>query len=114
MATKKWKRMAEIYQIFAHDKHLEFTEQRLEDCFSYETFGKEIPDPLHNGYLQGKRNMDITVEMWINDIRSGHLTKWELYQEFPKWFIDKVIPADVLLEDKQARIEMIKGIMCGK
>jgi hypothetical protein len=44
-----------------------------------------------NGYFLGKKWMDVTVEMWNSGIKEGIITKDELSQEFPVWFLDKVI-----------------------
>lgn len=54
--------------------------------FSHESTG--TPVESNNGYLLGKRTMDITVAMWKEDIRNGCLIKSELLKDYPKWFLE--------------------------
>jgi hypothetical protein len=46
-----------------------------------------------NGYAVGKRWMQITVNMWREDIKKGLLFVWELYEEkrYPNWWLDEVL-----------------------
>lgn len=101
--------MANMYKLFAYPD-MDFSQEAMENAFAYESFGTKIPNADDNAYYQGKRNMDITIEMWIADIEKGFLTMQELYDEFPKWFIDKVMPKGLLLKDKETRIEMIMSV----
>ena len=84
--SKKWKRMSEIYKGFAVDyPWADFSEAAEIQMFSHESTG--TPVESNNGYLLGKRTMDITVAMWKEDIRDGYLTKTELMKEYPEWFL---------------------------
>lgn len=44
-----------------------------------------------NGYAVGKKWMNVQIEMWKTDIRSGILFRYELEEHYPKWFLDKFI-----------------------
>lgn len=61
----------------------------------YESRGVE-PKGEKNGYLLGKKWMDVTISMWREDMPRGMgAFKWELYQD-PffgeyKWWLDKVL-----------------------
>jgi hypothetical protein len=45
-----------------------------------------------NGFAVGKKWMNVTIEMWREDIKQGKLWRWELEQDFPAWFLDKFLP----------------------
>lgn len=44
-----------------------------------------------NGFAVGKKWMNVTLEMWKEDIRSGILFRTELEEDYPKWFLDKFL-----------------------
>lgn len=96
-----------IYKLFTDVNHpnLDFSEQAKEEMYQAETFGKGCcnVDQLYldylltgkkiNGYAVGKRNMDITIKMWMEDLkRWGTLFLIQLYEdpEFPHWWLDKI------------------------
>ena len=96
---KKWLKMAEIYEMFIPE-HLECTttDNDKQAMYRFETFGEGNLEanlfqlePPFNGYLIGKRFMDITVAMWREDIPQGILYKYELEEHYPKWWLDRVI-----------------------
>jgi hypothetical protein len=65
------------------------------ECFLYDSRGEE-PKGEQNGYLLGKRWMDVTISMWREDmVRGMGVFKWELYSDpFFKdhhWWLDKVL-----------------------
>jgi hypothetical protein len=65
------------------------------ECFLYESRGVE-PQGERNGYLLGKKWMDVSLSMWREDMPRGMgVFKWELYQDpFFKdhhWWLDKVL-----------------------
>lgn len=102
--TKNWQRLAsEIYRPFAEGAGLsdyDFSEVAATALFERETFGKGAV-AVSNGYAQGKRLVDITVAMWMEDLYPTAtlpplLFPWELYEDpgLPNWWLDKVIPAD--------------------
>jgi len=54
--------------------------------FLYESNGIPLKNK-ENGYYWGKKHMDVTLEMWKTDLKTGLLFKHELYEDekFPKW-----------------------------
>ena len=60
--------------------------------FLYESNGIPLKNK-ENGYYWGKKHMDVTLEMWKTDLKTGLLFKHELYEDekFPKWWLDKVL-----------------------
>lgn len=92
--SRKWWKTAEIYKRFAKDSYYDFSEQSALDMFLYESKGIPIPDRgVHNGYFHGKKWMDLTItEYWLPDLESGELPAIILYEDFPKWFLDRVLP----------------------
>lgn len=108
--SKKWKRMAEIYRRFAPDSYYDFSEEAAMDMYCKETYGTLMPvREKHNGYFYGKQWMDLTItEYWLPDLADPEtvLYSWELYLDFPKWFIDKVIPEKYHLTEEE--IEKIR------
>ena len=101
--------MANLYKRFA-EPDMDFSTIALEAAYNFERHGIADSNFERNGYYQGKRIMDITAKMWIKDIENGLLTKGELYEEFPKWFIDKIIPRDTFIEDKEARLGIVNSV----
>lgn len=39
----------------------------------------------------GEGWLDVNVAMWNEDIARGHLPRQELYEEYPHWWLDKVL-----------------------
>ena len=99
--TEQWLKMAEIYKIFVSDKNnMDFSEKAAQEMFKYESTGKGdlkqgifIKKGKYNGYAIGKKWMDVTLKMWREDIASGLLAKFELYEDgkYPHWWLDEVL-----------------------
>jgi hypothetical protein len=85
--------MCEVYRVFAKDwEHLcDFSDQALVDLFNSESYGSPIS--RDNGFLLGKKWLNVTVAMWKEDIAQGLLFKHELYQDpkFPEWWLDSIL-----------------------
>jgi len=83
--------MSELYKRFALNNCpcLDFSEQAKEDMYLFESRGVKLTD-MNNGYLNGKRIMDITVAAWKEDIPLGILSAKELQLDYPDWFLNKV------------------------
>ena len=93
--SRKWWQTAEIYKRFAKDSYYDFSEQSALDMFLYESRGIPIPDRgMFNGYFHGKKWMDLTItEYWLPDLEEGvTLFPYDLYSDFPKWFLDRILP----------------------
>ncbi len=94
---KNFQRMVPIYRHFAKpwESCLDFSDAMLEQMYKSETFG-EGRTSADNGFAHGKKWMDVTVAMWLEDLGR---TLWpsELYADpaFPHWWLDKVLPAKV-------------------
>ena len=89
--SQRYQDMSNIYKQFSEsDKSLDFSRDSLEQMYLFESKGIKFDNPV-NGYFQGKKWMDVSIEMWNSGIKQGIITKWELSQEFPVWFLDKVI-----------------------
>lgn len=89
--------MAELYKRFAGKrKGLDFSVKAKKEMFKFESTGKgdiEINifnEGKVNGYAVGKKLMDITITMWKEDVLKGLIYLFELYEDFPHWFINKV------------------------
>lgn len=103
--TRKWKRIAmEVYKPFAMRAGFitsDFSDESAVALFEFESFGTGSI-LQNNGFAQGKRLVDITVAMWIEDMYSHGLDTppmlfaSELYSDpnLPNWWLDKVIPMD--------------------
>jgi len=93
--------MAEAYQYFVKDQwRYDFSQSAKEALYIKESLGTshaEIAD--NNGFARGKFLLDITVTMWVEDLESGLLHSYELYLDFPKWFVDKILPTKFHLSD---------------
>ena len=92
--SKTWRKMSEIYKIFAKDfDHVcDFSDTSAVEMYNFESTGNGAVSP-NNGFAVGKHWMDATIKMWKEDVcKSGLLTKHELYQDkkYPSWFWDKI------------------------
>lgn len=86
--------MAEVYKTFAepwHHTH-DFSDKALIDLYNSESYGTPFNEGT-NGYSLGKKWLNVTVKMWLEDIELGTLYKFELYEDprFPSWFLDGVL-----------------------
>lgn len=99
LMTNKYRKMCEIYKIFAKDWDCDFSEQAMQDMYNYETFGKgNINEGIFNGnktngYAVGKKWLNVTVDMWFQeaDMYGWHPLLQRLYADkFPHWWLDEV------------------------
>jgi len=76
--TKKYALRAAHYRRVArkHIPGLDFSENALRALFIYESTGKGNVDK-NNGYSYGKFLVDLSVSMWIEDIKAGNACKAE-------------------------------------
>jgi hypothetical protein len=86
--------MAEMYKRFAMTDYpdADWGLEAAAALYNYESRGVPMPpsDRL-NGFLLGKKVMDITVAMWKEDIPSMGLTVDELLSDgYPEWFLKQV------------------------
>lgn len=91
--TKRWLRMAEIYQRFArHYPTTDFSDETASEMFLHESTGSPIRDyPSLNGFALGKKWMDVTVAGWKEEILSRGLLVLELQADgYLDWFLEKV------------------------
>ena len=90
--SKKWLRMAELYKRFASDfEFADFSNSAEIEMFNWESRGVPIADKNINGFALGKKWMDVTVAMWLEDISKGLLYPRELMDDnYPEWFLRKV------------------------
>lgn len=80
------------------DPKLDYSDEAAREEFEYETFGRgDLKSSLfsrdrYNGFAVGKHWMDVTVQMWLEDIPRGLLKREELYDgTFPEWWLDRVL-----------------------
>lgn len=88
---KRWLRMAQIYKRFAADyAAADFSQAAAEAMFLHESLGA-APPAADNGYMLGKKWMDVTVASWLEDLREGLLHSFELQADgYPDWFLARV------------------------
>lgn len=90
--SKRFKRMAEVYRIFATDwAHLhDFSDEMLIELFNAESFGSEVSPK--NGFACGKKWLNVNVAMWKEDIALGLFRASELYADpkYPTWWLDQL------------------------
>lgn len=84
--------MCEIYKIFSKDWEncCDFSEQSLKEMYTSETHGDPVSPT--NGYYVGKKWLNVTVKMWLEDIEKGLLFKRELYDDpkYPHRWLDNI------------------------
>ena len=86
--------MSEVYKMFGHPedfKCLDFSDEALIELYNYESYGGK-PCSSKNGFMHGKKMLNLNVEMWREDIKAGNLFKFELYEDsmFPHWWLDSI------------------------
>lgn len=91
--TSKFKKMAEVYRYFGKDwkNCCDFSDGAMIELYNHESYGTEISST--NGFLVGKKWLNVTVAMWKEDIRDRQLWKSELYEDenLPDWWLDSVL-----------------------
>lgn len=109
--TDKYRKTLALYKRFATEKRIrwldkgfeiynylppyDFSDKAGEELFDYESKGvgslsSGIFNDKPNGYLYGKRMMDITIGMWKEDLGTT-IFKDELIKDYGKEFIEKVL-----------------------
>ena len=83
--------MAEIYKRFAKDySHCDFSGEAALAMYLHEN-GKPLPETdKPNGFAVGKKWMNVTIQMWKEDIQNNLLFVWELSKDYPEWFLKKI------------------------
>ena len=87
--------MANMYKRFAKEiDGLDFSEDAKKQMYEFETFGvgklkSGLFKASKNGYYVGKKYMDVTIASWKEDLGTI-LTKHELMQDYPEWFLRSV------------------------
>jgi len=127
--SNKWKKIAEIYKTFSfmsrgnlqhlaaseiqktwddYNSHRDFSNEAMEEAFRKESFGEKFnilrENGKINGYIEGKQWMDLTItEYWLPDLKE-HKTffAFELYKDFPHWFLIKVLPEQYHLSREES------------
>ncbi len=78
--------------MFANDwEHvLDFSDDALVELYNHESHG--LPISQKNGFMHGKKWLNLNVTMWKEDIGRGNLFVWELYEDpkFPHWWLDRI------------------------
>lgn len=111
--TRRFRKQAEIYKRFCDCESVDLSQNALTEMFDYESKGIGncnvddrfneylLTGRIQNGYAIGKKMVNITISMWFDYIKDhGHYDFIkELYEEFPKWFIDSVFKK--YLEEKK-------------
>lgn len=80
MTKRWWKKTEPLYRRFSH---LGRDASEAQEFYMAETFGKKYSVDPKNRYAAGKRNMDLTVSLWKEDITAKNyiLTKGELLED---------------------------------
>ena len=95
--SRKYLRLARVYRQFAQSgsDFFDFSKDALIECYKHETYGIQAA-PL-NGYCYGKWLKDLTVSMWVSDIRDGNFCKGEFITPSNSWWakdaLSRVMPA---------------------
>ncbi len=92
----------------AYNADRDYSEEAMQEAFRKESFGEKSDirreNGKLNGYIEGKEKMDLTItEYWLPDLEEHKtLFAFELYQEFPHWFLIKVLPERYHIDEKEA------------
>lgn len=82
--------MSELYRRFAADMGpLDFSDEALLSLYNHESYGAALGP--NNGFAVGKKYLNLQVTMWREDLLRGWISKHELYEEYPDWWLDSVL-----------------------
>lgn len=87
LPSKKYHRISDAYKFFAMSFDADFSEESRIRFYNYETHGTPVVkynvpySGKYNGYAIGKHWMDVNLAMYREDLKSGNLTKHELYSD---------------------------------
>lgn len=88
--------MYPLYEYFSRGWKdcLDYSDESLFDLYYNESQGRGTVKE-NNGYAHGKKWLNVTVAMWLEDIEKGNLFKNELYEDpdLPHWWLDMVLRA---------------------
>ena len=123
--TRAFRAQAAIYRRFAHDRAqhcaMDFSREALHRQWEYETYGTPHPDCKQglfmaekiNGYAYGKHVQGYMTEMFVEDLRDGILTKAELLEWLPRWWVRRTF-SRVMLSPEGERGRMLLAARCGR
>lgn len=98
--SPKFLRMAPLYKHFAEDyaSISDFSDLALEDMYFHESEGTKLAIK-NNGFLIGKKLLNLQVSDWKVDIENGLLFKIELYNDpnYPHWWLDSIGIKDIYI-----------------
>ncbi len=109
--SKQFLKQCELYKRFAREyPTADFSDKAKEEMYLYESKGiGDLELGLFsgnmNGYFIGKRNLDITVSMWKDDMKNGSANFFigELYNDYPAWWLDSIFK----IKDKDKHCEFV-------
>lgn len=83
--------MAELYVHFAKpwEQVLDFSDQAKLSLYNHESYGTELSK--RNGFAQGKKMLNLQVTAWKEMLREGTLAKFELYEQYPHWWLNSCL-----------------------
>lgn len=78
--SPRFEKMSKLYVHFSKDfkDFLDYSEKNKLDLFLSESYG-DVQCNQNNGYMWGKKWLNVNVTMWKEDIEKGLLTKYELF-----------------------------------
>ncbi len=111
--TDRFKKMCEVYKIFAKDWDCDLSDEAMQEMFEYESLGVgnisiagfNVTNKLPNGFAVGKKWLNVQVSYWLEDCKTRG---WfnvldELYSDrFPNWWLDEIFK-DYLVEYKKTK-----------
>lgn len=103
--SEKWRKHAELYKIFSLENiNYDWSEEAALEMYIFETYGRGGLDSQNvlflnnsrpNGFLDGKKWLNVQVAAWREDISRGLLHPNDLYEDpiFYKyhWWLDDVL-----------------------
>lgn len=103
---RKYLRRASVYRRAAgRNEPYDFSLAALIACYNYESTGGDMP--INNGYIIGKRWLDLSIETWREDIMAGLFCKADFISPITKWYAERamsdwIVPAWFPYEEELA------------
>ena len=81
--TPKYEEIAKFYASFVRGSSFDFSDDAMHEAYEVETHGMKW-DVRNNGYVFGKKLMDVTLAAWKEDIQDGLMTKFDILREYER------------------------------
>lgn len=108
--SNKFKQKSKLYKRFCISPELfSWTNEDLLEAYLYESTGVGEFNK-DNGYMSGKKWLDVQIAQWKECLTEGLTTKYELYQDFGYDLMEELGIVDFYIQHPNEHIEHMRHI----